>query len=112
MGNCFRGVSGRVASVSAPTSSQHQCTNSLVRGVVVLAAEPHAVEKLAEWVDALVTIRSDGEPAVLQVAAVVTVARSVGFVATLYTSAPRDHAGHGLAERAVRLVGGMVGTQE
>ena len=39
------------------------------------AADPHAVEKVAEWVDALgstqATTRSDGEPAVLQVAAAV-----------------------------------------
>ena len=61
------------------------------------AADLHAVEKLAEWVDVLgstqVTIRSDGEPAV-QVAAAVRDARRE-------TSAPGDHAGHGLAERAV-----------
>ena len=41
---------------------------------------PHrAIEKLAEWVDALssahVTIRSDGEPVVMQVAAAVRDAR-------------------------------------
>ena len=34
------------------------------------AADPHAFEKLAEWVDVLgsaqVTVRSDGEPAVMQ----------------------------------------------
>ena len=36
------------------------------------SADPHAVEKLAQWVDVLgstqVTIRSDGERAVMQVA--------------------------------------------
>ena len=39
------------------------------------AADPHAVEKLAEWVEALgathATIRSDGEQALMQVAAAV-----------------------------------------
>ena len=78
------------------------------------AADPQAVEKLAEWVDVLgwtqVTIRSDGEPAVMQVAAAVRDARRAGSVTTLETSAPGDHAGNGLAERAVGLVGGMVRT--
>ena len=80
------------------------------------AADPHAVEKLAEWVDVLgstqVTIRSDGEPAVMQVAAAVRDARRAGSVTTLETSAPGDHAGNGLAERAVGLVGGMVRTHK
>ena len=53
------------------------------------AADPHAVEQLAAWVDMLgssqMAIRSDG-------------------------SAPRDLAGNGLAERAVELVCGMVRT--
>ena len=69
------------------------------------AADPHAVEKLAERVDVLgstqVTTRSDGEPAVMQVAAAITDARRAGSVTTLETSAPSDHAGNGLAERAV-----------
>ena len=43
------------------------------------AADPHAVEQLAAWVDMLgssqVAIRSDGEPAVMQVAAIVRDAR-------------------------------------
>ena len=69
------------------------------------AADPHAVEKLAK-----VTIRSDGEPAVMQVAAAVRYARRAGSVTTLDTSALGDHAGNGLAERAVGLVGGMVRT--
>ena len=55
-------------------------------------------------------IRSDGEPAVMQVAAAVRDARRAGSVTTLETSAPGDHAGNGLAERAVGLVGGMVRT--
>ena len=78
------------------------------------AADPQAVEKLAGWVDVLgwtqVTVRSDGEPAVMQVAAAVRDARRAGSVTTLETSAPGDHAGNGLAERAVGLVGGMVRT--
>ena len=78
------------------------------------AADPQAVEKLAEWVNVLgwtqVTVRSDGEPAVMQVAAAVRDARRAGSVTTLETSAPGDHAGNGLAERAVGLVGGMVRT--
>ena len=78
------------------------------------AADPHAVEKLAEWVDVLgstqVTIHSDGEPAVMQVAAAVRDASRAGSVTTLETSAPGDHAGNGLAERAVGLVGGTVRT--
>ena len=57
-----------------------------------------------------VAIRSDGEPAVMQVAAAVRDARRAGSVTTLETSAPGDHAGNGLAERAVGLVGGMVRT--
>ena len=78
------------------------------------AADPYAVEKLAEWVDVLgstlVTIRSDGEPFVMQVAAAVRDARRSGPVATLETSAPGDHAGNGVSKRAVGLVGGMVRT--
>ena len=78
------------------------------------AADLHAVEKLAEWVEVLgstkVTVRSDGEPAVMQVAAAVRVARRAGSVTTLETSAPGDHAGNGLAERAVGLIDGMVRT--
>ena len=66
------------------------------------AADPHAVGKLAAWVDVLgstqVTTRSDGEPAVMQAAAAVRVARRAGSVTTLDTG---DHAGNGLAERAV-----------
>ena len=57
-----------------------------------------------------VTIRSDGEPAVMQVAAAARNARKAGSVTTLETSAPGDHAGNGLAERAVSLVGGTVRT--
>ena len=78
------------------------------------AADPHAVEKLAEWVDVLgstqVTIRSDGETAVTQVAPAVRDARGAGSVTTLVYFAPGDHAGHGLAERGVGLVGDMVRT--
>ena len=78
------------------------------------AADPHAVEQLAAWVDMLgssqVAIRSDGEPAVMQVAAAVRDARRAGSVTTLETSAPGDHAGNGLAERVVGLVGCMVRT--
>ena len=55
-----------------------------------------------------VTSRSDGEPAVMQVAAAVRDARSAGSVTTLETSVLADHGGNGLAERAVGLVGGMV----
>ena len=57
-----------------------------------------------------VAIRSDGEPAVMQVAEAVRDARRAGSVTTLETSAKGDHAGNGLAERAVGLVGGMVRT--
>ena len=43
--------------------------------VEIGAADPHAVDKLTEWVDVLcaahVTTRSDGEPEVMQVAAAV-----------------------------------------
>ena len=78
------------------------------------AADPHAVEQLAAWVYMLgssqMAIRSDGEPAVMQFAAAVRDARRPGSVTTLETSAPGDHAGNGLAERAVGLVGGMVRT--
>ena len=78
------------------------------------AADPHAVEKLAEWVEVLgstqVTMRSDGEPAVMQVAAAVRDAIMAGSVTTLENSALGNHAGSGLAERAVGLVGGMVRT--
>ena len=42
----------------------------------------------------------------MQVAAAVRVARRAGSVTTLETSAPGAHAGNGLAERAVGLVGG------
>ena len=72
------------------------------------------VEQVAAWVDMLgssqMAMRSDGEPAVMQVAAAVRDARRAGSVTTLETSAPGDHAGNGLAERAVGLVGGMVRT--
>ena len=68
----------------------------------------HAVEKLAESVVALgstqVTIRTHGEPAVMQVPAEVRDARRAGSVTTLETFAPSDHAGIGLAERAAGLV--------
>ena len=78
------------------------------------AADPHAVTKLTEWVDALgsmkVSIRSDGEPSIMQVAEAVRDARRVGSVTTLETSAPGDHAGNGVAERAVETVGGLVRT--
>ena len=78
------------------------------------SADPHAVEQLAAWVDMLgssqMAIRSDGVPAVIQVAAAVRDARRAGSVTTLETSAPGDHAGNGLAERAVGLVSGMVRT--
>ena len=73
-----------------------------------VAADLHAVEKLGEWVDVLgsiqVTIRKDGEPAVMHVAAAGRNARRAGSVTTLETSASGDHAGNGLAERAVGLV--------
>ena len=69
------------------------------------AADPHAVEKLAEWVDALdstqVTIRSDGEPAVIQVDAAAGDAIRTGSITILVTSAPGDRGGNGWAERAV-----------
>ena len=59
------------------------------------AADLRTVEKLAEWVDVLgstqVTIRSDGEPAIIQVAAAVSDVRNAGSVFTLETSAPGDH---------------------
>ena len=78
------------------------------------AADPHAVEQLAAWVDMLgssqMAIRSDGEPALMQVAAAMRDARRAGSVTSLETSAPSDHAGYDLAEKAVRLVGGMVKT--
>ena len=78
------------------------------------AADPHAVEQLAAWVDMLgsskMAIRSDGEPLVMQLAAAVRDARRAGSVTTLETFAPGDHVGNGLAERAVGLVGGMVRT--
>ena len=74
------------------------------------AADPRAVEKLAVWVDVLVTMRRDGEPAVMQVATAVRNARGAGSVTASETSAPGDHAGNGLAERAVGLVDGMVRT--
>ena len=75
------------------------------------AANSHAVQKLAERVDPLgssqaqVTMRSDGEPAVMQVAAAVRDARRAGSVTTLETSARSDPAGNGLAERALGLIG-------
>ena len=76
------------------------------------AADSHAVEKLAEWVDVLgstqVTIRSVGEPAVVQVVEAVRDARRARSVTTLETPAPGDHTGNGLAKRAVGLVGDMV----
>ena len=66
------------------------------------AADPHAVEKLAEWVhlsgSTQVTIRSDGEPAAMQVSEAVRDARRAGSLTTLEISGPGDHAGHGLAE--------------
>ena len=79
------------------------------------AADPHAIEKLAECVDALgstqVTIHSDVEPAVTRVAAAVRDASRAGSVTTFWKHLRGgDHAGHGLAERAARLVGGMVRT--
>ena len=78
------------------------------------AADPHAVTKLTEWVDALgsvrVAIRSDGEPAIMQVAAAVRDARREGSITTLETSAPGDHAGNGIAERAVSQVTGLIRT--
>ena len=50
------------------------------------AADPHAVEQFAAWVDMLgssqVAIRSDGEPAVMQVAAAVRDARRAGSLTT------------------------------
>ena len=55
------------------------------------------------------TIRSDGEPAVMQVVAAARDARRAGSVTTLEASAPGDHAGNGLAERAVGLVGAWCG---
>ena len=66
------------------------------------AADPHAVEQLAAWVDMLgssqMAIRSDGEPAVMPIAAAVRDARRTGSVTTLETSAPSDHAGNRRAE--------------
>ena len=71
------------------------------------AADPHAVEKLGEWVDALgstqVTTSRDGEPAVTQVGA-----RRAESVITLETSAPTLEMKW---PRAVELVGGMVRTR-
>ena len=57
-----------------------------------------------------VTTRSDGEPAVMQVASAVRDARRAGSVTTLETSARADHAGNGSIERPARLVGGTVRT--
>ena len=78
------------------------------------AADPHAVVKLTEWVDALgstkVSIRSDGEPAIKQVAAAVRDGRREGAITTLENSPPGDHASNGIAERAVGQVTGMVRT--
>ena len=74
------------------------------------AADPHVVKKLKEWVDVLgstqVIIRSDGEPALMQVAGAVRDARRAGPVTTLETSEPGDRAGNW----SVGLVGGMVRT--
>ena len=56
------------------------------------------------------TTRSDGAPAMMQVAAAVRDARRAGSVTTLETSAPGAHDGNGLVKRAVRLVGGMIRT--
>ena len=79
------------------------------------AADPHAVEQLAARVDMLgssqMAIRSDGEPAVMQVAAAVRDARRAGSVTTLETSAPGDHAGNGLAETPHTGHGRRVGRQ-
>ena len=79
-----------------------------------LREEQQTLEQLAAWADMLgssqIAIRSDGEPAVVQVAAAVRDARRARSVTNLETSAPGDHAGNGLAERAVGLVGGMVRT--
>ena len=78
------------------------------------AADPHAVIKLTEWIDALgsmkVAIRSDGEPAIKQVAAAVRDSRREGTVTTLENSPPGDHASNGIAERAVGQIAGMVRT--
>ena len=78
------------------------------------AADPHAVTKLTEWVDALgstkVSIRSDGEPAIKQVAAAVRDGRREGAITTLENSPPGDHASNGVAERAVGQIGGLVRT--
>ena len=57
-----------------------------------------------------VTMRSDGEPPKMQVAATVRGGRRAGSVTTLENSAPSDLGRNGLAERAVGLVGGMVRT--
>ena len=57
-----------------------------------------------------VTIRSDGEPAVMQVARTVRGARRAGCASTLETSAPGDHFRNRLAERAVGMVGDVVRT--
>ena len=105
LGRCNNDIS-----CEAPQNKNGLCTFVERRG----AAGPRAVEKLAESVDALgstqVTIRCDGEPAVIQVAAAVRDAGRTGALTTLETSAPRDHAENGLAERAVGLVGGVVRT--
>ena len=47
---------------------------------------------------------------VMQVAAEVRDARSAGALTMVETSAQGNHAGHGLSERAVGLVGGVVRT--
>ena len=47
------------------------------------------------------------EAAVMQVAAAARDARRAGSGTTLENSSPGDHVGHGLAERAVELVGGL-----
>ena len=61
-------------------------------------ADPRAVAKLVEWVDARgatqVTIRSDGEPAVMEEAVAVRDARRTVAVTNSKTSAPGDHAGN------------------
>ena len=71
-------------------------------------------ETSLDWVDVLgsteVTMRSDGEPVVMQVARAVRGAKRAGSATTLETSAPSDHFGNRLAERAVGMVGGMVRT--
>jgi len=78
------------------------------------ASDLHVARMLAKWIDSLgsptVTLRTDGEPSIREVARRAQELRTDGSTTVLEITSPGDSAGNGIAERRVGVIGGIVRT--